>query len=105
MGDAPERRVRVLAERGDGRCRIEVRDTGPGVPERDAARLFEPFARGRTAAPGFGLGLSTVKRLVVAHRGRVGYEREDDGGGGGGAETVFWLELPEAREPAARHTS
>lgn len=54
---------------------IECEDSGPGVPEEEVARIFEPFYRGSsqpsTSAPGHGIGLSIVRELVEAHGGSV----------------------------------
>jgi signal transduction histidine kinase len=48
---------------------ICVRDNGPGVDPQDLPRIFDPFF---TAKPqGSGLGLTTVNRIVTAHRGQV----------------------------------
>jgi len=57
-------------------AQIEVRDTGPGMPDSDAQRVFERFyradpARARTRG-GSGLGLSIVAAIVTAHGGTVG---------------------------------
>jgi signal transduction histidine kinase len=90
IGDRPERRVsiEVTALRGDV-VRIEVADTGPGIPEDRRDTIFEPFVRiGDQRVPGIGLGLATVKRLVQAYGGRVGIEPRAGGG------SRFWLELP-----------
>ena len=56
-------------------AQIEVRDTGPGMPDSDAQRVFERFyradpARARTRG-GSGLGLSIVAAIVTAHGGTV----------------------------------
>ncbi len=56
-------------------AQIEVRDTGPGMPDEDARRVFERFyradpARARTRG-GSGLGLSIVSAIVAAHGGTV----------------------------------
>jgi signal transduction histidine kinase len=50
-----------------------VRDTGLGVPEADAARIFERFQRSQVSrgADGSGLGLSIVAGIAAAHGGRV----------------------------------
>jgi two-component system, NtrC family, sensor histidine kinase PilS len=64
--------------------RLQVRDTGPGIPEEIRDRLFQPFVSGR--AGGSGLGLAIVQRAVEAHRGLV---LVDSGHGGGTAFTIF----------------
>ena len=72
---------------------FEVEDSGPGVPEDLGDRIFEPYVRGKETAAkksGIGLGLATVKRLVLAHGGQVGVRRSSSGG------ALFWFELPRA---------
>ena len=64
--------------------RLQVRDTGPGIPEEIRDRLFQPFVSGRTG--GSGLGLAIVQRAVEAHRGLV---LVDSAPGGGTAFTIF----------------
>jgi|GEM_PF-5683565 len=71
-------------------CTLEVLDDGPGVPEADRARLFEPFVRGAGSEhrPGTGLGPAICQRLVARHGGTLGV---DDAPGGG---SRFWFTLP-----------
>ena len=62
---------------------IEVEDDGPGVPEDQQIRIFEPFVRiysEVTNRSGFGLGLALVKRIMEWHRGDVGYSSSRTGG-------------------------
>jgi signal transduction histidine kinase len=68
--------VAVGSSAADGRVRIWVRDTGPGVPEEDQQRVFDRFARSRVTEEdeGFGLGLSIVNAIVEAHAGTVTVE-------------------------------
>lgn len=86
--------VSVAARRARERdgVRIEVSDSGPGIPSEHVDRVFERFYRadaGRSrAAGGTGLGLSIVKHLVSAHGGTVGIDSEL------GSGTTVWLELP-----------
>ena len=67
--------VTVRAERDGGIIRIEVADTGIGIPEDQLSRIFEPFfqvERGPTRRyPGVGLGLSIAHDLARAMRGDV----------------------------------
>jgi signal transduction histidine kinase len=60
----------------DGSVQLWVRDTGKGVPDADKAVVFERF--GRSAVPagdeGFGLGLSIVRAITLAHGGSVAVE-------------------------------
>jgi signal transduction histidine kinase len=97
MGDAgPTRRVTVQGRAlPDGRwVRIEVQDTGPGVPKELRDSIFEPHVRG-DRSQGFGLGLATVRRLVEAHGGRVGFITHTPGG------STFWVEWPRFQSVAA----
>jgi signal transduction histidine kinase len=49
--------------------RVDVRDTGPGMPQDIADKVFDPFFT--TKARGSGLGLSIVRKIVDAHDGRL----------------------------------
>jgi two-component system sensor histidine kinase PilS (NtrC family) len=89
-------KVQVELERSTGRdlpptvrvpapLRLSVRDSGPGIPEEDVSRVFDPFFTTRQG--GTGLGLAMVYRAVEAHRGTILV----NGGGGGGAEFTVYL--------------
>ena len=75
-----------------GRLRIEVRDTGPGVPPEERERLFERFEQGDGSATrrhgGAGLGLAICRQLAALMGGRIGVEGAPRGG------SVFWIEIP-----------
>jgi len=79
----------------DNAVRLQVRDTGPGIPEEIRDRLFDPFVSGRTG--GSGLGLAIVQRAVEAHRGLV---LVDSAPGTGTAFTIF-LPIKTIAEDAA----
>jgi len=79
----------------DGMIRIEIQDTGIGIPEESMPRLFTEFYRASNArsveADGTGLGLALVKETVDQHRGRVRVESEE------GRGTVFIVHLPTSK--------
>src|SRR5438105_3351013 len=81
LGDAELREVALRVRQRRGRVLFEVEDTGPGIPASLGARIFEPYVRGpNTGAPGIGLGLATVKRLVESHGGSLGVRAGARGG-------------------------
>ena len=61
---------------------ISVEDDGPGIPVAEREHVFEPFVRlnRASAAPGYGVGLAIVRRVLVRHHGRVWIEESDLGG-------------------------
>ncbi|MGE0396163.1 MAG: sensor histidine kinase [Kofleriaceae bacterium] len=83
--------VSVVARPDGDRVRIEVRDDGPGIPEKHRERVFERFYRADPSrareAGGTGLGLSIVKHLVESMGGEVGVEPNTPTG------TIFWVRL------------
>lgn len=88
MGAAVERRVSVRISEA-GRCwRLEVQDTGPGIPPGQEQRIFEPYVQLDRVPGGSGLGLATVERLVTAHGGTLGVLSPP------GCGALFWVELP-----------
>jgi signal transduction histidine kinase len=97
MRDSSVRRITVRALVVGKRARVEVEDTGPGVPSDLEPTVFDPYVRAPSATePGLGLGLATVKRLVDCHGGSVGVRRASAHEG-----AVFWFELPLGRPKAS----
>jgi signal transduction histidine kinase/CheY-like chemotaxis protein/HPt (histidine-containing phosphotransfer) domain-containing protein len=99
VGGWVELRVRPIS----GGIRIEVQDSGPGVPREKRHLLFQDFTQlgelGDPESPGTGLGLAITARLVALMQGRIGVESEP------GQGAMFWVEVPLAeatppREPA-----
>ena len=72
----PDSPIMVRASvRGSGRVTIRVRDRGPGIPDRERARIFEKFYRVPDRAdrvPGTGMGLHIAREIVEAHGGEIG---------------------------------
>ncbi len=78
------RKAEVSIEDGQGTYEVVVDDQGPGIPEKDRKRVFEPFVRlesSRNAETGgTGLGLTLVKAIAEGHGGRVVLEDRPGGG-------------------------
>ena len=95
---APPRRLRI-ATRHDTespRVRIEVTDSGPGIPPEIRARVFDPFFTTKPEGEGTGLGLALVRGIVEGHGGTIGVESPP----GEGAR--FVIELPIGTSPEPR---
>ncbi|WP_137971543.1 ATP-binding protein [Pseudomonas sp. F(2018)] len=95
-------RVRLTYNIGPERCRVDVEDDGPGVPEDAWERIFTPFLRlddSRTrASGGHGLGLSIVRRIIYWHAGRAHVGRSANLGGAH-FSLVWPREQPATTEP------
>ena len=90
-GERRELIVRTLPD-GPDQMVVEVEDTGPGISDEIAARLFQPFVTSK--ASGMGIGLSISKRIIEAHRGGISARRNENGG------TTFRFTLPIAGQGA-----
>jgi two-component system sensor histidine kinase RstB len=92
-----ESRVTVSYQVGQLRCRVDIEDDGPGVPESAWERIFTPFMRlddSRTrASGGHGLGLSIVRRIIYWHNGRALISQSKNLGG-----ACFSLAWPRQQE-------
>jgi signal transduction histidine kinase len=67
--------------------RLEIADTGPGLPAAILDRLFDPWVTTKAAGQGSGLGLAIVRDVVRAHGGTVSAHNQATG-------AVFVIELP-----------
>ena len=86
--------IHISAARFDHRTvRLEVSDTGPGIPEAERERIFEPYYRVRNghSVPGSGLGLAVARRLLEESGGRIWVTESPSGG------ARFCVELPAAQ--------
>jgi signal transduction histidine kinase len=86
--------VRVSMSEEDGRYRLEIADDGPGIPAAFRHRVFDKFARARTAESaaheGAGLGLRLAQQLVERMGGEIGFHSDE------GQGAVFFVEFPSA---------
>lgn len=84
--------VTVIAKsEGRARLRIEVHDTGTGIPQEKLPLLFEPFERidqRHGTISGVGIGLHIAKQLVERMHGQIGVQST------AGQGSVFWFTLP-----------
>jgi signal transduction histidine kinase len=90
----PGGRILVRLQRRGGEVRVDVVDSGVGIPLEDQPRIFERFFRGDDplvlATAGTGLGLSITRTLVEMHRGRIWFESRGIPGEG----SCFTFTLP-----------
>ncbi len=82
-----------LTEAGE-RVRLQVQDTGVGIPRDLLGSIFEPYRQAHGRRQGSGLGLAVVKGLVEAHHGTVSVDSTP------GVGSCFTVELPRTRQAA-----
>ncbi|MEZ5498496.1 MAG: ATP-binding protein [Steroidobacteraceae bacterium] len=78
-------RIDLALQRSDAMARITISDQGPGVPEQELQKIFEPFhrvagARERSSG-GEGIGLAITARVVATHGGTVSAANASEGSG------------------------
>jgi PAS domain S-box-containing protein len=84
--------IRISAQIEGERVQVEVRDSGPGIPDEHLASIFDPFVT--TKARGTGLGLSIARKNVEVHGGELEVGDADRG-------AVFTFSLPRAVDSMA----
>jgi signal transduction histidine kinase len=85
VGESGEVQVRAAVEHEE--VVVRVIDDGPGIPPEVEARMFEPFFTTKPQGQGLGLGLDTVRRIVLANDGRIAAESRP-------GRTEFRVSLP-----------
>ena len=83
-----EGEITISAKEDTGKVKIEVSDTGCGIPEDKLDKIFEPFYT--TKADGSGYGLSIVREVVWRNKGEITVKSKI------GRHTTFYLEFPKA---------
>ena len=87
-----ERRIAIRTRDAAAGVRLEVEDSGPGVPPEHESKLFQPFFTTKPIGEGTGLGLSVSYGIIRHTGGTIGYARSDGGG------AIFYFELPARTE-------
>lgn len=69
--------VFISAKKIDGKIEIAIQDQGNGIPTEDLPYIFDRFfrvdkSRTKQQTPGYGLGLSIAKRIIILHSGTIG---------------------------------
>ncbi len=86
--------VRARMHRGEV-VRIEIEDTGAGIPPDKLGKIYDPFFTTKEPGKGTGLGLFIVRQIVERNKGRISVESTV------GQGTTFFLEFPPAQPVAA----
>jgi signal transduction histidine kinase len=89
MDCSSERTLIIKSYMDDGRIKIEIHDTGRGIPREKIKNVFDPFFTSKTSGPG--LGLTIAMRIIQEHRGNISVESEPQKG------TCVTLSLPVKR--------
>jgi signal transduction histidine kinase len=79
--------IRVVTRRVGELVRVEIRDTGAGIPAELREKIFEPFFTTKPVGVGTGLGLSICRRLITEMDGSLGVDSEP------GRGSTFWIQL------------
>jgi signal transduction histidine kinase len=78
MDCSSEKVLKINSHIEDGRVKIEMYDTGRGIPKEKIKNIFDPFFTSKTTGPG--LGLTLALRIIQEHRGNISVESEPEKG-------------------------
>ena len=93
-GQREKNEIAITVRAVEGAVRIEVKDTGAGIPSDVLPHIFDPFFTTREDAGGTGLGLSLSRQIAAQHGGTLTVESEV------GVGSTFCLEIPVAADQA-----
>lgn len=88
MAGRTQDELHIRAFQEEGRIRVSVEDSGPGIPEDILARIWEPFFTTKEMGKGSGLGLAICRSIIEDHGGTLNVANRPDGG------AVFSICLP-----------
>jgi signal transduction histidine kinase len=89
MDCSSEKLLKIKSYVENGRVKIEMYDTGRGIPKEKIKNVFDPFFTSKTSGPG--LGLTLALRIIQEHRGNISIESEPQKG------TCVTISLPVKR--------
>ncbi|MBI4051366.1 MAG: HAMP domain-containing histidine kinase [Elusimicrobia bacterium] len=87
--------IMVSSSVAQEQVRVQVQDTGEGVPLEEQEKIFRPFRRAGGNSGGLGLGLSICREIVSKHRGGIGVLSQ-----GADKGACFYFTLPLMQEPS-----
>ena len=88
---APPGTITIRARLHEGNVRVEIEDTGSGIPPDKLGKIYDPFFTTKEPGKGTGLGLFIVRQIVERNKGRISVESAV------GKGTTFFLDFPAAK--------
>lgn len=88
MENLEDKKIDITLTYKDAKQVLQIRDYGPGIPDEELERVFEPFYTTKKAGQGLGLGLSISYRIIDSLGGALSVANHPEGG------AVFTLSLP-----------
>lgn len=86
--DSPAKNVTVNLSNDETHLKVDIIDTGCGIPEENLKKLFTPFFTTKKMGKGTGLGLAISYGIVKMHKGKISVESKENAG------TVFTITIP-----------